>query len=781
MGKRKKMSAKDQPEIIHVNIAPDFILCNVEYESCGESGEEKEMRKKTETPPKDGSVIKETKSKRKSEAAKEIFCQTCGKMFTRQRHLTRHEVIHTGEKPFSCDVCQKRFNRKDKLVNHRRYHKVPKEEDEAEENEDKDELKCNFCGETFSDKDQLRFHKKIHASSHELLTCMICKKMCSTTDELRQHYFTHTGSVQSKESGEKAQVFDCQYCYKSFLNGELLREHLVFHGMTPFSADDVVHKCTICEKTFSQAASLRQHMITHSRDYPCTCCEMTFNRRDKLSTHMKMHENAKEFLCTKCGRSFENMFKLDHHMRVHFGKTDHMCLICNKHFQMAKNLKRHMVVHTGLRPYQCDLCGNTYPRRDKLTAHLKVHANRGEMALKDAFAPKKLIEPVYPVFSDDPTVRDDEERGEELEDAQVEEEKPSPLPGEALEDSSENLGQTLNHPYIDPDDEDDDDEEIYDCVYCYKSFLQRDLLQTHLEDVHDAHLTEKIFLEQAQVCCPICNKEYGSQRALKRHLQTHSKEKTYKCPECAMSFDRFYPLVAHMKVHQRSKAFPCKLCGRSFDDATRLEYHMKIHTNQKDFKCKICNVGFQSTKNLRRHIQSIHVSEKPFKCPEEGCNYAFSRRDKYSAHVRSHQTVPKKKSRKCVKCQMVFKSSEEVKEHMLVHLKFLDCDQCEEKFARKKDLAQHRKSHEKSEDVSCSVCSKKFKLKRYLKAHMKTHGKVEELQQCEHCEETFETESQLEQHTKSHIDRSEAIGLNVSIEQERQPSLEDIQTSSQNS
>ena len=54
--------------------------------------------------------------------------------------------------------------------------------------------------------------------------------------------------------------------------------------------------------------------------------------------------------------------------------------------------------------------------------------------------------------------------------------------------------------------------------------------------------------------------------------------------------------------------------------------------------CHLCNRSFTLSKDLKRHMRSIHDQER-FQCPVPGCGLAFPRKDKLLQHRRTHNGV----------------------------------------------------------------------------------------------------------------------------------------------
>ncbi|XP_028712377.1 ras-responsive element-binding protein 1 isoform X2 [Peromyscus leucopus] len=278
-------------------------------------------------------------------------------------------------------------------------------------------------------------------------------------------------------------------------------------------------------------------------------------------------EEKSSYSCPLCEKICTTQHQLTMHIRQHntdTGGADHSCSICKKSLSSASSLDRHMLVHSGERPYKCTVCGQSFTTNGNMHRHMKIHEK--DTSSTTAAAP------------------------------------PSPLKRRRLSSK-----RKLSH---------DADSEREDTAPAKK--MVEDGQSGDLEK-----MAEEVFH------CPVCFKEFVCKYGLETHMETHS-DNPLRCDICCVTFRTHRGLLRHNAlVH---KQLPRDAMGRPFiqnNPSIPAGFHDLGFT---DFSCRkfprISQAWCET--NLRRCISELHR----FVC--DTCDKAFPMPSSLILHRQTH-------------------------------------------------------------------------------------------------------------------------------------------------
>lgn len=146
------------------------------------------------------------KPKRNVSNSGEKHCDVCKKTFSKTFSLTRHMLLHTGERPHKCGICQYAFIQKSDLDRHLATHS------------DVAKFGCMQCEKRFKTKKNLHCHLVTHSNIRPF-QCTLCSKAFKLKRLLKFHEGLH----------QKKKPFNCDICGKGFPAKPYMKSHLKIH------------------------------------------------------------------------------------------------------------------------------------------------------------------------------------------------------------------------------------------------------------------------------------------------------------------------------------------------------------------------------------------------------------------------------------------------------------------------------------------------------------------------------------------------------------------------
>lgn len=117
------------------------------------------------------------------------------------------------------------------------------------------------------------------------------------------------------------------------------------------------------------------------------------------------------------------------------------------------------------------------------------------------------------------------------------------------------------------------------------------------------------------------------------HRSVHTGLRTFQCLYCPLTFKWSSHYQYHLRQHTGECPYPCDSCPKAFKNSSSLRRHKNVHLGVKPYVCVVCSKAFSQSTNLRQHMR-IHTGERPYICAD--CGRSFTHSSNLALHRNSH-------------------------------------------------------------------------------------------------------------------------------------------------
>jgi len=170
----------------------------------------------------------------------------------------------------------------------------------------------------------------------------------------------------------------------------------------------------------------------------------------------------------------------------------------------------------------------------------------------------------------------------------------------------------------------------------------------------------------------------------------------FSCNFCDYYSDNKSYLKQHMDfVHNSDRPFKCPYCDYAGKRGHALREHLIVHTDSRPFQCKVCNATFRKKGHLTNHIK-LHNSKRLVKCPLCKALVYDTGENGLDAHLKNDHDTERLYG--CDLCEHVAASEPEILQHLnqnhKSNLQIYQCEACPFKTADNIAFRDHSKAHE---------------------------------------------------------------------------------------